>query len=98
MSDMPPDSWPRARRNWVMGREGREAARWSEVFERPGGEGERSGFWRRWGWVVRMRRTMGREWVWIARRRRRDGSILEEAGLERVVSGGREWVAYIVVA
>jgi hypothetical protein len=45
----------------------REEARWREVFERPTaeesgfrrmvGRGEVSGFWRRVGWVFRMRWT-----------------------------------------
>jgi hypothetical protein len=52
----------------------REEARWREVFERP--TAEESGFWRRVGWVFRMRWTRRESAAWMARRRRREGSIL----------------------
>jgi len=77
--EIPAASWPRERSVVQQGREPREAARWRDVFERPRGVG--SGFWRREGWDLRMRRRRRGSELWIARRRRREGSILWRAVL-----------------
>ena len=84
--DMPSFSCPSSRSTRTMERWPREEARWREVFERPTaeesgfrrmvGRGEVSGFWRRVGWVFRMRWTRRESAAWMARRRRREGSIL----------------------